>query len=58
MAGNRWDSLSVPIPVLTGRIRARAAARGLAQLREPHDLAELGRLVELAMADRTRVGGH
>src|SRR3954469_16744047 len=35
---------------------AGAAARVLAQLGELHDRAELGRLVELALADRSRVG--
>src|SRR3954462_10167282 len=35
---------------------AGAAARVLAQLAELHDVAELGRLVELALADRSRVG--
>src|SRR3954447_4210055 len=40
---------------------AGAAARVLAQLGDLHDIAELGRLAQLALADRARVGvgeGH
>src|SRR4051794_25075222 len=35
---------------------AGAAARVLAELGELHDVAELGRLAQLAFADRARVG--
>lgn len=40
----------------TGRIRPRAAAGVLAGLSDLHDGAELGRLAQLALADRAGVG--